>query len=83
MFSYCVEWNLFLKTFSSHCSPYGVHTTLLPKRPNQASGAINQSRGRIFPPITGLVILATQNRRASPAEVGDPPAAGVEERPVE
>jgi hypothetical protein len=34
------------------------------KRPNEASGGINQSRGRIFSPITGLVILANQKRRA-------------------
>ena len=34
------------------------------KRPNEASGDINQSRDRIFSPITGLVILANQNRRA-------------------
>jgi hypothetical protein len=33
------------------------------KRPNEASGGINQSRGRIFSPITGLAILANQNRR--------------------
>jgi hypothetical protein len=31
--------------------------------PLEATGGINQSRGRIFSPITGLVILTIQNRR--------------------
>jgi hypothetical protein len=33
------------------------------KRPYKASGGINQSRGRIFSPITCLVILVNLNRR--------------------